>query len=183
MTDLSVNGWPVLDQKDKQLVTWKIPSASRTLNLRWGSAGFLLVHWAVWWDDVIEPLDRDKQWDDWGWASRPIRGQVSGYSNHASGTAVDLNATKHPRGAPIHNSFSDKQIRLIRRRLDFYSGCLEWGGNWPSFPGSTALTDGMHVEINRSLNGCERKARRLLSSPRGKRILQANPHQRAVILS
>jgi hypothetical protein len=40
----------------------------------------------------------------------------------------------------------------------------------------------MHFELDRDLETCERVARRLLDSPRGRRILRDNPDQRKVIL-
>ena len=36
----------------------------------------------------VERIDRGIR-DDWGWAYRPVRGQQTGFSNHASATAID----------------------------------------------------------------------------------------------
>ena len=41
----------------------------------------------------------------------------------------------------------------------------------------------MHVELNTDLAGAEAQALRLLGTPRGKRILEANPGARDVIVS
>jgi hypothetical protein len=159
-----------------RLRKWVVPGADRHFLLRDGSAGFLLVHVAHWFDAEIERLDTG-QWDDWGWAVRPIRGQSTGYSNHASGTAIDLNAVRHPRGKATASTFTGGQIDAIRRRLKMYDGCLRWGGDYQSTP------DGMHFEIDQPLKDCERVARALLERPRSKRILDANPGAREVILS
>lgn len=43
------------------------------------------------------------------------------YSNHASGTAIDLNATRHPLGTIAAHSFTKKQIAAIHARLKRYS--------------------------------------------------------------
>lgn len=177
----SQNGWPVLTSNRTEgphprLRNWIIPDANRHVYLRDGSAGFLLIHMALWWHEEFNPLDGGV-WDEWGWAVRPIRGQTSGYSNHASGTAVDLDATEFPRGIPVLSRIKPANILRIHLRLRLYGGTLRWGGDYTSTP------DGMHVEVNADLSACEAKARALLDTPRGKRILAANPGAKAVILS
>lgn len=80
----------------------------------------------------------------WGWAYRPIAGQTSGYSNHASGTAVDLNAPAHPLGKA--GTFSAKQVLAIHKILDDTKiggvKVIRWGGDY------TGRKDEMHFEIN-----------------------------------
>lgn len=94
----SQNGWKALDSTQSgplpRLRKWVIPGTGRHLVLRDGSAGFVLIHFALWWHEKVEPLDGGV-WDEWGWAARPIRGGTT-TSNHASGTAMDLNATSIP---------------------------------------------------------------------------------------
>lgn len=176
----SQNGWPVLSGTvggaAPTLRKWIVPGTKRHFIARDGSAGFLLVHLALWWHETIEKIDTGV-WDEWGYAYRPIRGQSSGFSNHASGTALDINATQHPLGVSTSRTFSADEIAKIHARLRLYSGCIRWGGDYSSRP------DAMHVEINAPLATCEKKARALLDSPRGKRILEANPGAKAVILS
>ncbi len=65
----------------------------------------------------------------------------------------------------------------IRMRLKMYRNCIRWGGDY------RGRKDEMHFEINRSLEACEFLAKRLMKTKRGKRILAANPGQKAVILS
>lgn len=172
----SQNGFPVLYSGSRYLHKWVIPGTGRYFTIRNGSAGFLLAHNALWFHQAIEQLSGGI-WDDWGHAVRPVRGQTSGYSNHASGTAVDLNATKHPRGVATSRTFAPTEITRIHIRLRLYGGCIRWGGDYNSTP------DGMHFEIDRSLSSCEKQAKGLLDSIRGKQLLDANPGQRAVILS
>lgn len=171
----SVNGWPVLQAGSPKLHTWVIPARTGEvrIRLRNGSAGFLLAHFLLWFAEVVEPL-RGGITDDWGWAVRPVRGMTTGYSNHSSGCAADVNATKHPLGA--EGTFTPRQVRLIRRRLR-WMGVLVWGGNYHF------RKDPMHFEIVQPLDVCERRARRLTRTPRGIRILRANPGQRKVIYS
>lgn len=170
----SQNGWPALVDGDRRLYIWTIPTkhGDVRIRLRNGSAGFLIAHYVLWYAEVLEPVV-GKVLDDWGWAYRPVRGAVV-LSNHASGTAADINATKYPLGT---DHMSRAQKARIRLRLKFYRGCLRWGGDYHN------RLDQMHVEIDRDLAACEKRARRLMNSPRGRRILKANPSQRAVILS
>lgn len=167
----SQNGWPLAPKTRK----WIIPDTGRHLVLRDGSAGFLLAHMALWWHEELERLDLG-QWDEWGYAPRPIRGS-STPSNHASATAADLNATKHPLGVAVLDTFTAAQARRIRRRLRLYAGTLRWGGDYSRRP------DAMHVELDRPLRDAERVARRLMLTPRGRRILAANPGAKEVINS
>ena len=57
----------------------------------------LLVTFAAEFHEHIEPID-EGQLDDWGYCFRNVRGSSDNLSNHSSGTAIDLNATKHPLG-------------------------------------------------------------------------------------
>lgn len=162
-----------------RLRKWVIPGSGRHFLIRDGSVGFLLAFFALFWHEKINDLSRPGTvWDEWGWAFRPIRGQSSGFSNHASGTAVDLDATAHPLGVPILRTFKPWQIAKIRWGVRRFRRALRWGGEW-------SRPDGMHVEIapGVGLQRCERIARRLVDTPRGKRLLDANPGARQVILS
>lgn len=171
----SQNGWPALAADSAKLYTWTVPGGGRKLRLRNGSAGFLLIHLALWFDQKVEDVDGGIL-DDWGYAYRPVRGYEAGLSNHASGTAMDLNATRHVLGAD--DTFSDADEALILRRVNgFFGDLIRWGGEY------RGRKDEMHWEIDAPLAACEKRARALLDSPRGKRILAANPTQRAVILS
>lgn len=169
----SQNGWPVLTPDSPLLYSWDLPRSGTRLRVRNGSAGFLLIHLALWFDKRLEDLD-EPLLDDWGYAYRPVRGYTT-WSNHASGTAVDLNATDHPLA--VDHTFTDAEERAIRQRLTLYAGCIRWGGNY------SGRLDAMHFEIDRPLGQCEAVAKQLLDSPRGKRILRDNPSQRKVILS
>ena len=113
--------------------------------------------------------------DDWGYAYRPIRGQSTGWSNHASGTAEDLNSTKHPLGK-VGTFVQAALIRLLLRR---FRGLLDWGGDWHN------RKDEMHFELapGTTMSQCEARAKRLAKTRRGKALLAANPIQRAVIWS
>lgn len=77
----------------------------------------------------------------WGYDWKPIEGS-STLSNHASGTAVDINAPKHPMGS--HGTFTSAQVAAIRKILNFCGGVVRWGGDY------TGRKDEMHFEINKN---------------------------------
>jgi hypothetical protein len=97
--------------------------------------------------------------DDWGWAYRPVRGQSSGFSNHASATAIDLNATQHPRG--VRNTFTASEKAAVRKILaathddTIDRNVVRWGEDY-----STTI-DGMHFEINADSAAVARVAKRI----------------------
>lgn len=76
----------------------------------------------------------------WGWYVRRIAGSSS-YSNHSSGTAIDLNAPDHPAGAT--GTFSRAQRAAIDHILHACHGVVRWGGHF------TGAKDEMHFEINK----------------------------------
>lgn len=169
----SQNGYRCITQDETH--RWVIPfretkqkGAYRHLILAPGHNGFILTWWALWFHEVIQPLNVGV-WDEWGWAWRPIRGETEVYSNHASGTAVDLNATLHPLGQ--RRTFKRAwQYTKIRARLVFLRYVVRWGGNY------STRADEMHFEINRRPKAVRKCALRLQKTPRGKRVLKANPN-------
>lgn len=161
----SANGWPVLSHSATR--TWTLPGVGTRLRLEPGAGGFVLAHWALWYAESIEPLS-GRLLDDWGWAYRPIRGRTSGFSNHASGTAVDLNATAHALGR--RHTLSTGQIVRIRTRLrDRYDSEIFWGGDF------ARRADEMHYELACDRAAARALADRLLGTVRGRRIGSANP--------
>jgi hypothetical protein len=132
----SSNGWPA--SKDPAVIgikSFKVPGTD--LKIRCAKkAAPLLIGLAAEFHETIEPIDKGTL-DDWGYAFRMIRGSTDSLSNHSSGTAIDLNATKHPLGK--RNTFTDKQEIIIRQIAAKY-GC-KWGGDWKR-------ADEMHFEID-----------------------------------
>jgi hypothetical protein len=175
----SQNGWSVLDGSFDgpfpRLRDWNVPDCNRKLPLRDGSAGFLLTHMAVWFNRNIEAIDRSV--DDWGWSPRRISGSDL-WSNHASGTAMDLNSDSHPQGHPASGSFSALEITGIHRRLLLYQGCLRWGGDFRT------TVDSMHYEINQGPAEVTARAKYLCGRGAiGRAVLAANPGARKVIFA
>lgn len=142
---VSQNGYEANDESRTQ--SWKIPGTARAVRLRKGSPGNLLVLFAAWFDKAVEDIDAGQP-DDWGYAERPIRGSTTTLSNHASGTALDLNATRHPLGK--RGTFTAAQTAKIRAELKRYGGCIRWGGDYSGRP------DEMHFEIVRDVATCNK---------------------------
>lgn len=175
MSATSQNGYTANDEDLIQ--TWTIPGTERKIRLRKGAPGALLVDFAAWFHVHIEPLDTG-QLDDWGFAVRPIRGQGVEYdadgnainlSNHASGTAEDLNATKHPLGQ--RGTYTTAQYAAIRAKLKDYDGCIRAGLDY------TKRADEMHFEIVRSPAACQAVWDRISKTP------TTPPKQEANLLS
>lgn len=87
----------------------------------------------------VEPL---KDPGCWGFSFRADKNQASDLSNHASGTAIDLDAPEHPNGVPTSRTFTAKQIAAVHVILGECHGALRWGGDY------THTVDAMHVEVN-----------------------------------
>ena len=128
----SQNGWTVHEDQTNLVTLGYV-----TGRVRGGAVHAVLNDLCGWFDRNIEPIRRT---DSWGWAYRPIRGKTNGYSNHSSGTAIDLNATTHPLG--VRNTFTADQRAKIRAKLRDYEGAVRWGGDYQNRP------DDMHFEIN-----------------------------------
>lgn len=138
----SQNGYPVFTSStDPGLVA--IPDVAG--RVRRGDVAEVFMYLIERFDREVEDVDeaRGQPQDDWGYAFRPIRGQSTGYSNHSSATAVDLNATRHPIGR--RGTFSAKQVNAIHNILNDLDGVIRWGGDYSGRP------DEMHFEINRPL--------------------------------
>jgi hypothetical protein len=134
---VSQNGWPVNPPRQSRLVA----GTALKLVVADGPAGDLLLRFASDFDRLVEDIDtaRGGQRDDWGWADREIRGGGD-ISNHASGTAIDLNALRHALGAT--GTFTHAEQAALRRLLDRYEGVIRWGGDY------SGRRDEMHFEIN-----------------------------------
>lgn len=134
----SQNGYSA---NDRSVITTYTVGDGRKVALRKGSTGAMLKHLADWFDRNIRDLDAGIM-DDWGYAERPIRGGTE-LSNHASGTAIDINATHWILGSDPAVYLSAAEIAKLRDHLHLYKGCIRWGGDY------TGRRDPMHFEINR----------------------------------
>lgn len=76
----------------------------------------------------------------WGWYVKDIAGSDT-ISNHASGTAWDINATQHPMGPPTSSTMSPREIDACHAIERASEGTLRWGGDF-------SRPDPMHWEID-----------------------------------
>ena len=133
----SYNGWPASkDQAEIGVKSFKVEGSA--IKLRCAEAvAPLLTGFAAEFHALIEPLDVGGG-DDWGYAYRDVRGVPGKLSNHASGTAIDLNATRHPLGKV--GTFDSAKVPMIQALAKKYG--LTWGGNYRE------RKDEMHFEIS-----------------------------------
>ena len=133
----SYNGWPASkDQAEIGIKSYPVPGTLIKLRCAEKVAP-LLVGFAAEFHNLIEPLDVGSL-DDWGYAYRDVRGVPGKLSNHASGTAIDLNATQHLLGAV--GTFEATKVPMIRALAKKYG--LTWGGDYKN------RKDEMHYEIS-----------------------------------
>lgn len=137
----SQNGWSANDRS--VISTYTVPGTAQRLPIRRGDVATVLLYVATRFHREVEPLHVG--WC-WGYAERNIRGSSTTLSNHASGTAIDLNAPAHPLGSSPAGNYSVAQIAAIHRILN---ACVidgvrvvRWGGDY------SGRKDGMHFEIN-----------------------------------
>lgn len=129
----SQNGWEVFNlgtASELSIFPWV------TGRVRRGDVFTVLNYLCREFNTTVEPIIKD---ESWGFAYRPIEGSTT-FSNHASGTAIDLNAPKHPMG--VKGTFSAKQVASIEKILSYLEGVVRWGGHY------SGRVDDMHFEIN-----------------------------------
>ena len=134
---LSHNGWSASkDASELDIVSVAIPGCSTKVRCAKAVAP-LIAGFCKEFHELIEPIDGG-QLDDWGYHFRMVRGSTDKLSNHSSGTAIDLNATKHPLGKI--GTFPAEKVPMIRALAKKYG--LTWGGDYRN------RKDEMHFEIN-----------------------------------
>lgn len=153
MSATSQNGYTA---NDRSLIT-SVPAPGGNLAVRKGDVATVLQYVAGQFHAKVEPL----VWPGcWGYAERTIRGSSTDLSNHASGTAIDLNAPQHPLGAT--GTFSANEVQAIRGILVFCDGVVRWGGDY------SKRKDEMHFEIVKGLAEVARIAEKIRGVPPAK---------------
>jgi hypothetical protein len=132
----SYNGYPASkDPAEIKIKSYPVKGTDRKLKCA-ESVGPLLAAFAAEFHTLIEPID-EGTFDDWGYAFRMVRGSTDRLSCHSSGTAIDLNATKHPLGKV--GTFPAEKVPMIRALAKKYG--LKWGGDYKG------RADEMHFEV------------------------------------
>ena len=75
-------------------------------------------------DARVEAIEEYPPGDEWGYNYRPNVNNPSTLSCHASGTAIDYNATQHPNDVDF--TWSQAQAREIHKILDELGGVVRW---------------------------------------------------------
>lgn len=154
----SLNGWPVLFPGDKRIKTGTIPGTTRRLTLR-ADVLPLFLHFAAAWND--EMPDRLKLTDARNQVdSLEVRAAraADGYSDHASGTAVDFAYRVLLADHQLHMTSQERTIlaRILGRYVTADGHhVLANGYLWT--PGKFA--DEMHTELSQGwdhANGAKR---------------------------
>ena len=134
--ETSYNGYPASkDPAEIKIKSYPVKGTDRKLRCA-ESVGPLLAAFAAEFHELIEPID-EGTFDDWAYAYRMVRGNPTKLSCHSSGTAIDLNATKHPLGKA--GTFPAEKIPMLRALAKKYG--LKWGGDF------VKRKDEMHFEI------------------------------------
>lgn len=122
----SHNGYPgIPSARDKRLTVIE-PAPGRKIRVRAGDVATILDYVARRFHTRVESLtELDGPADEWGYAYRKVRGGRS-LSNHASGTAIDLNATRHPFRTKATRNFSRAQIRECESIVAACGGTVRW---------------------------------------------------------
>jgi len=136
--DTSYNGWPVGSPGSVIGVqNFTVPGTSIVLPIRSGDVATVLLYVARRFDSEVETLLSGQCW---GYSYRANVNNPSVWSNHASGTAIDLNSAKHPNGAAA--TFTAAQTAAVRSILAFCGDVVYWGQDY------RGVVDGMHFEID-----------------------------------
>ena len=147
----SENGWEVIkDQSDKKLTVIRLSRSDIPLRLH-KDAAKLLAYVAVRFDKEVSPLRLNNKpgfQDDGGYNFRKIDGSTK-FSNHASGTAIDLNWQKFPM---FRRNMSKKQVAACQAIAADCEGLIRWGGDY------TRAVDQMHFEIAPKVTAADIKA-------------------------
>lgn len=144
---VSHNGWPA----SRQLKLAKVKVGPAIVSVLAGDVATIFEYLMQEFHKNVEPL---KKPSCGGFNYRVIRGGGA-LSNHASGTAIDLNWGGHPLGAK--GTFSATQVKEIRKILKTLDGVVRWGGDYNS------RKDEMHFEIVGTPGEVSRVAKKLVA--------------------
>lgn len=153
----SYNGWQAHpDRRIIGVAPLTIDGAGFPGGVKTGDVATVLGYVATQFHARVEPLA--KGWC-WGYNYRQNR-NANNLSCHASGTAIDVNAPRHPNGR--RGTFTPAQVAQIRGILDECGGVVQWGGDFRGTP------DEMHFEIIGNANQVAAAARRLQNRTQAK---------------
>lgn len=130
------------------------PGVKCAPGVRAGDVAVVLFYVAEQFHKYVEPLVPGTCW---GFNYRPDANNPHVLSCHASATAIDLNAPKHPNG--VRGTFTPAQVAMIRTILAACEGVVHWGGDF------VGTDDEMHFEIFGDAAHVAAVARKLAGDP------------------
>lgn len=157
MAEFSYNGWVAgrtaaeIPGGLEQII---VAGESFAPGVRRGAVAIVLRYVAEQMHKRVEPIIAEG-WhdaDDWGYNYRTNR-NANNLSCHASGTAIDYNATRHPNKK--RGTFNPGQVAGIRAILAEVNHVVRWGGDF------SGTKDEMHFEICANAGQVEAVARRI----------------------
>lgn len=151
----SLNGWTVIESSTSpNLRTIAIPGTKRKVTLNKDVAPLMASFLADWQREMPKRLSLDPGPTD-GWNYRKSR-YTNKYSNHASGTAVDvLYSSVLPADGQGHMTKEEKDVldNILSRYVTRDGHRVLANGEWWNVP----HRDGMHTEISQIWDrGCKR---------------------------
>jgi len=150
----SENGWPVIkSQSSPQLTVVRIPGTGKPgipLRVQKDCAPLLAYVASRVNEEVCDLRKNNKPGfqDEGGYNYRKI-GSGNRWSNHSSGTAIDLNWQRWPM---FKKRMSKKEVTAAKAIAEDLSEVIRWGGNY-----SISNVDQMHWEIKPGVTKAEVK--------------------------
>lgn len=138
----SYNGWPASSTPSRIGINanWEpIPGHKFPGGIKSGDVETVMTYFVRQLHSRVERIDRDAIKDEWGYNYKASANSPSKLSCHASGTAFDYNATRHPNGR--RGTWAWSQISEIRKIQNEVNGVVFWLGDAARIP------DEMHFEI------------------------------------
>ena len=154
----SYNGWTASKSPASIDIDPDFTAAGRKFpgGVKRGPVSVVLRYMIEQFDKRVEEVDLYDPGDEWGYTYKPSANSPSKLSCHSSGTAVDINATRHPNRK--RGTFTPKQVDAIHAILAELDGVVRWLGDTSGTP------DEMHFEIKGTAAEVARVAGRLLTT-------------------
>jgi hypothetical protein len=152
----SYNGWEASKDPAAIDIDRDFTAAGRKFpgGVKRGPVSVVLRYLIEQFDKRVEEVDLYDPGDEWGYVYKPSANSPSKLSCHSSGTAVDINATRHPNRK--RGTFTAAQVDAIHTILDELDGVVRWLGDTSGTP------DEMHFEIKGTAAEVARVAGRIL---------------------
>lgn len=140
MLATSQNGWPVSDNPaELGVVPLVVGGVTFGGGVRGGKVHEVLSYVANAVHNRVQKAN--STYGCWGYSYRANVNSPGEWSNHASATAIDFNATLHGNDQPTSESWTDAQVAEIHKILAEVGGMVRWGGDY------SHTIDSMHFEV------------------------------------